>query len=79
MRLLGDKYVKDEFKKHKDVENPIHIVGFLTQWQDYAQQLEGETWRDEKLDRTMIDKMSGAWQLWLTIIIGRWRPGVSRG
>jgi hypothetical protein len=25
-RTLGDLYVKSEFKQHKSVENPIHIV-----------------------------------------------------
>ena len=25
-RLVGDEYVRAEFRKHKDVENPIHIV-----------------------------------------------------
>ena len=27
MRLLGDEYVKSEFRAHKAVENPMHIVG----------------------------------------------------
>jgi len=26
MRLLGDEYVKSEFRAHRDVENPMHIV-----------------------------------------------------
>lgn len=26
-RLLGDEYVKGEFRRHKDIENPVHIVG----------------------------------------------------
>jgi len=25
-RLLGDEYVKSEFRAHRNVENPIHIV-----------------------------------------------------
>ncbi|KLJ05569.1 acetate non-utilizing protein 9, mitochondrial [Blastomyces silverae] len=58
MRLLGDEYVKSEFRAHRNVDNPIHIVGFLTEWQLYAQQLEGDTWRGEKLDKAKIDKMS---------------------
>lgn len=29
MRLLGDEYVKSEFRAHKDVENPMHIVRTL--------------------------------------------------
>ena len=34
-RVIGDEYVKAEFQRTKDTENPIHIVGFLTQWQVY--------------------------------------------
>ncbi|MCJ1362724.1 acetate non-utilizing protein 9 [Acarospora aff. strigata] len=58
MRVLGDEYVKSEFRAHRKVENPAHIIGFLTEWQMYAQKLEGDTWRGEKLDSTKIDKMS---------------------
>ncbi|KAF3172005.1 acetate non-utilizing protein 9 [Orbilia oligospora] len=57
-RALGDHYVRDEWRKHKDVENPVHIIAFLTEWQLYAQHLEGETWRDAKLDMSKLDKMS---------------------
>jgi hypothetical protein len=28
MRILGDSYVKAEFRAHRTVENPLHIVGF---------------------------------------------------
>jgi hypothetical protein len=58
-RIIGDKFVKKEFRDHKDAENPIHIVGFLTEWQLYAQQIEGENWRGEKMDAGKLDKMSG--------------------
>jgi hypothetical protein len=58
-RIIGDKFVKKEFHDHKDVENPVHIVGFLTEWQTYAQTIEGEQWRGEKMDPGKIDKMSG--------------------
>ncbi|KAF9161989.1 acetate non-utilizing protein 9 [Actinomortierella ambigua] len=34
-RILGDGYVKAEFHRHKDVDNPLYIVGFLEQWQQY--------------------------------------------
>jgi hypothetical protein len=57
-RLFGDTYLKAEFRRHKDVENPLHIVGFLTQWQQYGQQLEGDGWKEEKLDAGFLDKMS---------------------
>ena len=29
MRLLGDEYIKAEFRAHRNVENPVHIVRFL--------------------------------------------------
>ncbi|EFQ99039.1 acetate non-utilizing protein 9 [Nannizzia gypsea CBS 118893] len=58
LRFLGDSYVKSEFRAHRNVENPIHIIGFLTEWQLYAQQLEGDSWAGGKLDKAKIDKMS---------------------
>ncbi|KAL9116288.1 MAG: hypothetical protein Q9187_007191 [Circinaria calcarea] len=58
MRLLGDEYIKSEFKSHRNVDNPVHIIGFLTEWQMYAQKIEGDSWLGEKLDGAKIDKMS---------------------
>ncbi|KAL1305658.1 hypothetical protein AAFC00_007252 [Neodothiora populina] len=58
MRLLGDEYVKSEFRAHQKIDNPVHIIGFLTEWQMYAQQLEGDSWRGDKMDKAKIDKMS---------------------
>ncbi|KAF2641466.1 ACN9-domain-containing protein [Massarina eburnea CBS 473.64] len=57
-RVLGDKYIKAEWRAHKDIDNPVHIIGFLTEWQRYAQTIEGDTWKGEKMDKTKIDKMS---------------------
>jgi hypothetical protein len=31
----------------------------LTEWQLYAQKLEGDQWAGEKLDKSKLDKMSG--------------------
>jgi len=77
MRLLGDQYIKSEFRAHRNVENPVHIVkplheiglfgvadglpqiGFLTEWQMYAQSLEGDSWIGEQMDVGKINKMSG--------------------
>jgi len=58
MRLLGDEYVKAEFRAHRDVDNPVHLIGFLTEWQLYAQKIEGDAWAGEKLDQGKIAKMS---------------------
>ncbi|SZF03070.1 unnamed protein product [Blumeria hordei] len=58
MRVLGDEYVKSEFRAHKNIDNPVHIIGFLTEWQLYAQKLEGNSWIGEKMDPTKVEKMS---------------------
>ncbi|KIW02861.1 uncharacterized protein PV09_05914 [Verruconis gallopava] len=58
MRVLGDEYVKAEFRAHRNVENPLHIIGFLTQWQLYAQQIEGDQWRDGSLDQATFEKLN---------------------
>ena len=59
MRVLGDKYIMSEFRAHRNIDNPVHIVGFLMEWQTYAQQIEGKSWRGEKMDKNKVDKMSG--------------------
>ncbi|KAK3207225.1 hypothetical protein GRF29_103g210466 [Pseudopithomyces chartarum] len=33
-------------------------VGFLTEWQLYAQQIAGDSWKGEKMDKAKVDKMS---------------------
>ncbi|TQS33684.1 hypothetical protein Golomagni_05960 [Golovinomyces magnicellulatus] len=58
MRLLGDEYVKAEFRAHRSVENPAHLIGFLTEWQLYAQQVEGDSWVGAKIDETKLSKLS---------------------
>ncbi|OAL46096.1 hypothetical protein IQ07DRAFT_518401 [Pyrenochaeta sp. DS3sAY3a] len=51
-------YVKAEFRAHKDIDNPVQIIGFLSEWQQYCQMLEGDSWQEAKMDKTKIDKMS---------------------
>jgi hypothetical protein len=58
-RILGDMYVKAEFRAHREVDNPVHIIGFLSEWQSYLQMIEGDSWRGGKLDKQKLDKMSG--------------------
>lgn len=55
---MGDLYLKAEFRRHKDIDNPIHIIGFLTQWQQYGQMLEGEDWKGTKFDNDLLEKMN---------------------
>ncbi|KAK5056561.1 hypothetical protein LTR84_012092 [Exophiala bonariae] len=57
-RIMGDMYVKAEFRRHRDVENPLHLVGFLTRWQEYGQMLEGDDWKDGKIDTALVAKLS---------------------
>lgn len=58
MRLLGDEYIKSEFRAHRKVDNAAHLIGFLTEWQLYAQKIEGDSWVGEKLDPVKVAKMS---------------------
>ncbi|CAM1507357.1 Fc.00g069980.m01.CDS01 [Cosmosporella sp. VM-42] len=58
MRLLGDEYIKAEFRAHRKVDNPAHLIGFLTEWQLYAQKIEGDSWIGEKIDEGKLQKMS---------------------
>jgi hypothetical protein len=58
LRFLGDQYVKAEFKAHQRIDNPLHIVGFLTQWQDYLRELDGGSWATGKLRKQDLEKMT---------------------
>jgi len=102
MRLLGDQYVKAEFRAHRAVDNPAHLVrpppypglvgdiraapgrrrcgltpaqiGFLTEWQLYAQKIEGDAWAGERLDPIKVEKLSGE----SYAPRGQMRPGTTR-
>jgi hypothetical protein len=61
MRSLGDTYVKSEFRLHRSVSNPIHLVGFLSQWKIYLEDLEdnaGDGFKGRRLDPALFEKMS---------------------
>lgn len=61
MKSLGDTYVRDEFRKHREVENPLQIVGFLTQWKVYLDGLEnqmGLDYRGKQLDVQQFEKVN---------------------
>lgn len=58
LRYLGDEYVKAEFKAHKSTDNPLYIVGFLTQWQDYLRSIDGGNWQEGKMTKGELEKMS---------------------
>lgn len=35
MRLIGDEYIKHEFREHQRIENPIHIVRIFVHILDF--------------------------------------------
>ncbi|CDO92719.1 unnamed protein product [Kluyveromyces dobzhanskii CBS 2104] len=57
-RELGDQYVKNEFKLHKNTDNPLYIVGFLASWQDYLHMITRGEWEEGTLSTDLLDKMS---------------------
>ncbi|KII89676.1 hypothetical protein PLICRDRAFT_39813 [Plicaturopsis crispa FD-325 SS-3] len=62
MRSLGDDYVKAEFRRHRTVNNPVHIIGFLSQWKVYLDELprtpDATNFSGKKLDAQLFEKMS---------------------
>ncbi|EPQ53983.1 ACN9-domain-containing protein [Gloeophyllum trabeum ATCC 11539] len=62
MRSLGDDYVKAEFRRHRSVTNPVHIIGFLSQWKIYLDELpsgtDAQNFSGKKLDPQLMEKMS---------------------
>lgn len=44
-------------------------IGFLTEWQMYAQKLEGDEWIGEMMDKGKVDKMSGEFCLQPRIVV----------
>lgn len=58
MRSLGDDYIKAEFRRHRSITNPVHIIGFLSQWKMYLDELPATNFSGKKLDLTVFEKMS---------------------
>ncbi|GAB0138252.1 hypothetical protein EsDP_00006489 [Epichloe bromicola] len=58
MRVLGDEYIKAEFRLHRKVDNRAHLIGFLSEWQLYAQKIEGDSWVGEKIDEAKLQRLS---------------------
>lgn len=63
-----------EFRLHSKVTNPAHIIGFLSQWKMYLEQMPdregGKYYKGKKLDITIIEKVrvSPSWTEWTTNI-----------
>ncbi|KAI9434251.1 hypothetical protein H4582DRAFT_816847 [Lactarius indigo] len=86
MRSLGDDYVKAEFRRHRDVTNPGHIIGFLSQWKVYLDQIpmgpQAQHFRGKKLDPTIFEKLSeeqlGQMYELMNATKDLWKPDVDR-
>ncbi|CCM02221.1 uncharacterized protein FIBRA_04301 [Fibroporia radiculosa] len=50
-----------EFRRHKDVTNKVHVIGFLSQWKVYLDELpsgaDTEHFSGKKLDPTVLEKV----------------------
>lgn len=49
-----------EFRRHQKVDNPLHIIGFLSQWKLYLDDLTNNSpkeYRGRKLDPTVVEKV----------------------
>ncbi|WFC98273.1 hypothetical protein MYAM1_000998 [Malassezia yamatoensis] len=63
MRSLGDDYVKSEFRRHQKISNPLHIVGFCSEWKMYldalqADKLSSAETRGKSMDPNLLEKVS---------------------
>lgn len=52
-----------EFKRHRDTTNPVYIIGFLSQWKMYLDELpkgadEAKQWVGRRMDPTVFEKVS---------------------
>lgn len=64
--LLINTHAVSEFRRHQKIDNPVHIIGFLSQWKMYLDQLEEqanlggiERFKGRRLDPTVFEKVSG--------------------
>ena len=63
-----------EFRLHRKVTNPAHIIGFLSQWKMYLEQMPdregGKYYKGKKIDTTIIEKVhvNASWTEWTTNI-----------
>lgn len=50
-----------EFRRHQNTTNPLHIIGFLSQWKIYLEQLptskDGGKFKGKKLDTAVFEKV----------------------
>lgn len=56
---LCSRFTTTEFRRHREVTNPVHIMGFLTQWKIYLDGLphDPSAKNFKKLDPTVFEKV----------------------
>ena len=58
MRFMGDSYVKSEFRLTRKTDNPLHIIGLLSQWKKYLDDLQEGGVEGRRLDVDSMDRLS---------------------
>lgn len=62
-----------EFRRHKTVTNPVHIIGFLSQWKVYLDSIpagpDAKNFTGKKLDATVYEKVAVVLSDWE---VARW-------
>jgi len=56
MRMLGDKYVRSEFKLHKSVTNPGQLESFFVAWEEYLDQMMRAARRRDSVSNGTLDE-----------------------
>lgn len=62
-----------EFRRHREVSNPVHIIGFLSQWKKYLDELaeqSGTGHIGKKLDTVAFEKVNCSYHATLPSLIG---------
>ena len=58
-RRFCSRFGATEFRRHREVTNPVHVMGFLTQWKMYLDGLPQDPSAEnfKKLDPTLFEKV----------------------
>ncbi|BGP20422.1 hypothetical protein JCM10213_001569 [Rhodosporidiobolus nylandii] len=66
LRVMGDEYVKAEFRRTRTADNPLHIVGFLGEWKKYLDfheaQLPSASASEAESPAEQAARETAAWQ-----------------
>lgn len=54
--------MKSEFRRTRSTDNPLHIIGFLSEWKKYLDLLPADahsagSWKGTKLDSSLLEKV----------------------